>query len=76
MLEGRAPRGAWRALTVVAAALVAVASTAVLANAGGGRDRDRGGRDLNLGDLGVPDIVLYDGKTGESARFSRAGTLI
>src|ERR1700741_4689674 len=62
MLEGRAPPRAWRALTVVAATLVAVASTAVLANAGGGRDDDRGNKDLNLGDLGVPDIVLYDGK--------------
>ncbi len=50
----------WRLLTVVAAVAAAIGSTAVLASAGGGRDDDRGG--LKVGDLGVPDIVLYDGK--------------
>ena len=49
-----------RALTVVVATLAAIASTAVLANAGGGNDQ--GNQGLNVGQLGTPDIVLYNGK--------------
>jgi predicted amidohydrolase YtcJ len=48
-----------RAFTVAVATLAAVASTAVLASAGGD---DRRGRDLNLGDLGRADLILYDGR--------------
>ena len=55
-------RRAWRVLTVIVAALAAVASTAVLANAGGWRGDDRDKPQLSVGDLGMPDIVLYDGK--------------
>jgi predicted amidohydrolase YtcJ len=62
MRDGRAPRDLWRGLTVIAASLAAIGSTAVLANAGGWRDDDRGKKDLNIGDLGTPDIVLYDGR--------------
>ena len=51
-----------RVLTVIVAALAAVASTAVLANAGGWRGDDRDEPQLSVGDLGVPDVVLYDGK--------------
>jgi predicted amidohydrolase YtcJ len=51
-----------RALTVVAASLAAVGSTAVLANAGGWGDDDHRDRDFNIGDVGTPDLVLYDGK--------------
>jgi predicted amidohydrolase YtcJ len=64
--RGGAPPGRtlWRLLTVVVACLAAIASTAVLANAGGWGDRDRDDdRDhVNFGDLGVPDLILYDGK--------------
>jgi hypothetical protein len=49
-----------RVFMVIAAALAAIASTTVLANAGGGRDDH--GKSLDVGDLGVPDLVLYDGK--------------
>jgi predicted amidohydrolase YtcJ len=49
-----------RVATAVAAALLAAASTAVLANAGGGRDK--GSDHVDLGVLGVPEIVLYNGK--------------
>ena len=55
-------RRAWRALTVVGATAAAIGSTAVLANAGGWGDDKHGGSYLNIGDLGTPDIVLYDGK--------------
>ena len=48
-------------LTVLLAALAAVASMAVIASAGGGRDDDRG-KSFDVGDAGVPDIVLYDGR--------------
>jgi predicted amidohydrolase YtcJ len=48
-----------RAFTVAVATFAAVASTAVLASAGGD---DRRGRDLNLGDLGRADLILYDGR--------------
>jgi predicted amidohydrolase YtcJ len=53
-------RRLWRMATVVAATVAAMASTAVLANAIGGY----GGRDErpDLDDLGVPDLVLYDGR--------------
>jgi len=50
-----------RAATVLAAAAVAAGSTAVLANAGGGQNDDRG-NGVNLGTLGVPTMILYDGK--------------
>ena len=53
----------WRLATVIAAAIAAIASMAVLANATGNRhDDDRGRPDVNIGDLGVPDLILYDGK--------------
>jgi predicted amidohydrolase YtcJ len=55
-------RRAWRALTVVGATAAAIGSTAVLANAGGWGDDKHAKSYLNLGDLGTPDIVLYDGK--------------
>ncbi len=48
------------AFVVVVATLAAVASTTVLASAGG--DKDRGDRGLNIGALGTPDLILYDGK--------------
>src|SRR5688500_3880205 len=48
-----------RACTVAVATLAAVASTAVLASAGGD---DRRGRDLSLGNLGRADLILYDGR--------------
>jgi predicted amidohydrolase YtcJ len=48
-----------RAFTVAVATLAAVASTAVLASAGGD---DRRGRDLSLGNLGRADLILYDGR--------------
>jgi predicted amidohydrolase YtcJ len=48
-----------RAFTVAVATFAAVASTTVLASAGGD---DRRGRDLNLGDLGRADLILYDGR--------------
>ena len=50
-----------RAATVVAAAAIAAGSTAVLANAGGGQN-DRGHNGVGLGTLGVPTVILYDGK--------------
>jgi predicted amidohydrolase YtcJ len=50
----------WRAFVVVVATVAAVASTTVLANAGGDKDRDD--RDFNIGDLGTADLILYDGK--------------
>ena len=47
--------------TVLAASLAAAGATAVLASAGGGGHN--GGSDhVDLGDLGVPDLILYDGK--------------
>jgi predicted amidohydrolase YtcJ len=50
-----------RVATAVAAALVAAASTAVLANAGG--NHGGGGKNhVDLGVLGVPEIILYNGK--------------
>lgn len=49
----------WRVFTVAVAALAAVASTTVLANAGKDHGGDRG---LNVGDLGTADLILYDGK--------------
>ena len=56
-------RRAWRALTVVGATAAAIGSTAVLANAGGWGDDKHGSNSyLNLGDLGTPDLILYDGK--------------
>ena len=48
-----------RAFTVAVATLAAVASTTVLASAGGDDRRDRG---QNLGDLGTADLILYDGR--------------
>ena len=60
MRGGKAPRGIWRGLTVVAASRAAIASTAVLANAGGGNGK--GDQGLKLGHLGTPDLVLYDGR--------------
>ena len=48
-----------RAFTVAVATFAAVASTTVLASAGGD---DRRGRDLNLGNLGRADLILYDGR--------------
>ena len=48
-----------RASTVAVATLAAVASTTVLASAGGDDRRDR---DQNLGDLGTADLILYDGR--------------
>jgi len=53
-------RRVWRTGTVVAATVAAIASTAMLANAIG-RDGERDAR-VDLDDLGVPDIVLYNGK--------------
>ena len=59
---GEGSRGkAWRAATVLAAAAVAAGSTAVFANAGGNGhhgDDDQ----VSLGTLGVPTVILYDGK--------------
>jgi predicted amidohydrolase YtcJ len=49
----------WRVATVLAAGALAVGSTAVLANAGGHRDADD---HVDLGTLGVPTVILYDGK--------------
>jgi predicted amidohydrolase YtcJ len=49
-----------RVATAVAAALVAAASTAVLANAGG--NHGGGKNHVDLGVLGVPEIILYNGK--------------
>jgi predicted amidohydrolase YtcJ len=49
----------WRVATVVAATVAAIASTAVLASAGGGGDAKP---PQALGNLGVPDMVLYNGK--------------
>ena len=49
-----------RASTVAVATLAAVASTTVLASAGG--DDDDGAPGPNLGTLGVPTLILYDGK--------------
>jgi predicted amidohydrolase YtcJ len=59
--RGRHPeRRLWRAGTAVAATVAAIASTAVLANAGGwGGDESR---PADLRRLGAPDIVLYNGK--------------
>jgi predicted amidohydrolase YtcJ len=48
-----------RAFTVAVATFAAVASTTVLASAGGD---DRRGRDLSLGNLGRADLILYDGR--------------
>jgi predicted amidohydrolase YtcJ len=48
-----------RAFTVAVATFAAVASTTVLAIAG---SDDRRGRDLNLGNVGTADLILYDGK--------------
>jgi predicted amidohydrolase YtcJ len=56
----RSGRRLWRMATVATATVVAIASTAVLANAIG-RDGGRDGR-VDLDDLGVPDTVLYDGR--------------
>jgi predicted amidohydrolase YtcJ len=53
-------RRLWQVLTVVAATAAAITSTAVLASAIG-HDRGRDS-DVRLGDLGVPDLVLYDGR--------------
>jgi predicted amidohydrolase YtcJ len=50
----------WRAVTVVVATLAAVASTTVLASAGGKNDRHDEG--LKIGHLGTADLILYDGK--------------
>jgi predicted amidohydrolase YtcJ len=49
----------YRAFTVAVATLAAVVSTTVLASAGGD---DRRGGDLNVGDLGKADLILYDGR--------------
>jgi predicted amidohydrolase YtcJ len=51
--------GLWRMATVVAATVAAIASTAMLANAGGGRDSHHGD---DLDALGIPELVLYNGK--------------
>lgn len=59
MVEGSRGK-AWRAATVLAAAAVAAGATAVLADAGGGKHR--GGDHVSLGTLGVPTVILYDGK--------------
>jgi predicted amidohydrolase YtcJ len=56
----RRGRTLWRTVTVVAATVAAIASTAILANAIG-LDSGRDAR-VDLDDLGVPDIVLYGGK--------------
>ena len=59
MSEG-ARRKFWRVTPVVAAAIAAAGATAVLANAGG---KHHGGDDhVSLGTLGVPTMILYDGK--------------
>ena len=50
----------WRVATVVAATVAAIASTAVLASAGGGGHG--GSKHGHVGNLGVPDVILYDGK--------------
>ena len=60
---GRPERNVWRIATVLAATAAAIGSTAVLANAGGwGDDKHGSNAYLNLGDLGTPDLILYDGK--------------
>jgi predicted amidohydrolase YtcJ len=53
-------RGLWRVVTVLAASIAAIACTAVLASAWGGG----GGRSspVKVGQLGAPDLVLYNGK--------------
>ena len=50
----------WRLTTVLAASAAAAGATAVLANAGGGDRHDS--PKVDLGILGVPEIVLYNGK--------------
>ena len=58
---GDGSRGKFRrAATVVAAAAIAAGSTAVLATAGG--QDNHGGDRVSLGTLGVPTVILYDGK--------------
>jgi predicted amidohydrolase YtcJ len=53
-------RRLWRAGTVLAATLAAIAFTAVLANAG--RWWDGGSRPADLRQVGAPDLLLYNGK--------------
>jgi predicted amidohydrolase YtcJ len=53
-------RRLWRAVTLLAATVAAIASTAVLANAGGWGGG--GNRHTDIRTLGAPEIVLYNGR--------------